>query len=97
MLMVTEYHNPLNLGSDRLVTINQMADIIACIANINFVKKHISGPQGVRGRNSDNQRLREVLKWEPEIPIEERLAFTYSWIESQVCEKHGFNKHVLIK
>jgi GDP-D-mannose 3', 5'-epimerase len=83
-LMRSNYKLPLNLGQDRLVTINQLADIIAEIAGIPIIKKHISGPQGVRGRNSDNTRLREVLNWEPSISLEEGLAETYAWIEAQV-------------
>jgi nucleoside-diphosphate-sugar epimerase len=51
------------------------------------VKKHVPGPQGVRGRNSDNTRVRQVLQWEPEIPLEEGLARTYAWIEPQVQQK----------
>jgi GDP-D-mannose 3',5'-epimerase len=83
-LMRSEYVEPLNLGQDRMVTINELADMIAEIAGIEIAKKHVNGPQGVRGRNSDNSRLREVLDWEPEISLEEGLARTYSWIESQV-------------
>ncbi len=83
-LIQSDHHNPINLGQDRLVTINQLADIIAEIAGIEIVKKHIEGPQGVRGRNSDNNKLREVLKWEPEVTLEEGLSKTYSWIEEQV-------------
>jgi len=83
-LMQSEYSEPLNLGQDRLVTINQLADMIAEIAGISIMKKHVPGPQGVRGRNSDNTRLRQVLHWEPEIALEEGLARTYAWIETQV-------------
>lgn len=83
-LMQSDYAKPLNLGQDRMVSINQLADIIAEIAGIDIVKKHVPGPQGVRGRNSDNTRLREVLGWEPEISLEEGLLRTYTWIESQV-------------
>jgi GDP-D-mannose 3',5'-epimerase len=60
-LMRSDYYELLNLGQDRLVTINQLADMIADIAGIRIVKKHVPGPQGVRGRNSDNTRLRQVL------------------------------------
>lgn len=88
-LMRSDYHEPLNLGQDRMVTINQLADIIAEIAGINIVKKHVPGPQGVRGRNSDNTRLREVLGWSPEISLEEGLAKTYAWIEGEVRAKLG--------
>jgi nucleoside-diphosphate-sugar epimerase len=83
-LMQSDYQEPLNLGQDRLVTINQLVDIVASIAGIWVVKKHVPGPQGVRGRNSDNTRLRKVLNWEPGISLEEGLAWTYSWIEDQV-------------
>lgn len=86
-LMRSDYRQPLNLGQDRMVTINQLADIVADIAGMKIVKKHVSGPQGVRGRNSDNTRLREVLGWEPEISLEEGLRHTYTWIEEQVRQK----------
>jgi len=72
-LMHSEYSEPLNLGQDRLISINQLADVVADIAGVRIVKKHISGPQGVRGRNSDNTRLRTVLGWEPEVSLEEGL------------------------
>jgi GDP-D-mannose 3',5'-epimerase len=67
-----------------MVTINQLADMIAEIAGVRVHKKHVKGPQGVRGRNSDNSKLRHVLGWEPEISLEEGLARTYPWIEQQV-------------
>jgi GDP-D-mannose 3', 5'-epimerase len=83
-IMRSDYAEPLNLGQDRMVSINQLADMIAEIAQIRIVKKHVPGPQGVRGRNSDNSLLRKVLRWEPEISLEEGLAQTYAWIEAQV-------------
>jgi nucleoside-diphosphate-sugar epimerase len=76
-----------------MVTINQLADMVAEVAGTRIVKKHVSGPQGVRGRNSDNTRLRQVLGWEPEISLEEGLARTYSWIEAQVRTKLGERKN----
>ena len=82
-LMRSDFGEPLNLGQDRLVSINELADIISSAAGIKIVKKHISGPQGVRGRNSDNTKLRQVLGWEPGISLEEGLAKTYAWIERQ--------------
>ena len=87
-LMRSGYAEPLNLGQDRMVTINQLVDIVAEAAGADVVKKHIDGPQGVRGRNSDNTKLREVLGWEPEISLEDGLARTYAWIEEQVQEKY---------
>lgn len=88
-LMRSDFAEPLNLGQDRMVTINQLADIIGEIAGITVEKKHIDGPQGVRGRNSDNTKLREVLGWEPAISLEEGLAVTYKWIEQQVREQQA--------
>lgn len=83
-LMMSDFHEPLNIGQDRMVTINQLVDIVSRIAGVKFAKKHISGPQGVRGRNSDNSKLRQVLKWEPKISLEKGFAETYQWIEEQV-------------
>jgi GDP-D-mannose 3', 5'-epimerase len=83
-LMRSDYSQPLNLGQDRLVTVNQLVETIATIAGIEIVLKHVPGPQGVRGRNSDNSRLRRVLAWEPAISLEEGLARTYGWIETQI-------------
>ncbi|OFW73790.1 MAG: NAD-dependent dehydratase [Actinobacteria bacterium RBG_16_68_12] len=84
-LMRSDYGEPLNIGQNRMVTINELADMIARIAGIGIVKKHVDGPQGVRGHNSDNTRLLEVLAWEPEIPLELGLALTYEWIEARVA------------
>lgn len=83
-LMRSDYREPLNLGQDRLISINALADLIMDIAGIHLEKIHVPGPQGVRGRNSDNSLLRKVLKWEPEISLEEGLTRTYEWIEKQV-------------
>ncbi len=83
-LMRSDFSEPLNLGQDRMVTINELADIVAKIADVKISKKHIDGPQGVRGRNSDNTKLREVLGWEPAISLEVGLKTTYDWIENQV-------------
>jgi len=88
-LMRSNHRQPLNLGQDRLVTINQLADMIADIANARILKKHLPGPQGVRGRNSDNTRLREVLGWEPQISLEQGLRRTYGWVEQQVRAAHA--------
>ncbi len=83
-LMRSDHHEPINLGQDRMVTINELADMVAAAANTNITKKHIDGPMGVRGRNSDNTVLREVLGWEPRISLEDGIARTYTWIEEQV-------------
>lgn len=83
-VMCSSYRSPLNLGQDRMVTIDELADMIADAAGIKMVKKYVPGPQGVRGRNSDNTRLRQVLHWQPEISLEQGLRHTYHWIEEQV-------------
>ena len=88
-LMDSDYAEPLNLGQDRMISINELVDIVAGIAGIEVTKRHVPGPQGVRGRNSDNSRLREVLGWEPEISLEDGLARTYAWIEEQVRQQLG--------
>lgn len=84
-LMQSDYHQPLNLGTDRMVTIDQLVDIVAKIAGKKITKRYdLTKPQGVRGRNSDNTKLRQVLKWEPRISLEEGLKKTYDWIFSQI-------------
>lgn len=85
-LMMSDHRTPLNLGQDRLISINEMAHMIMGIAGKpNIVLNHVPGPQGVRGRNSDNTRLREVLGWEPSTSLEKGLARTYEWIKQMVA------------
>jgi GDP-D-mannose 3', 5'-epimerase len=89
-IMHSDYHLPLNLGTDELVTINELVDTVAQIAGKTITKKHdLSKPQGVRGRNSDNTRIKEVLGWAPSISLEKGLTETYRWIESQVLASSG--------
>jgi nucleoside-diphosphate-sugar epimerase len=84
-IMMSDYSSPLNLGTDRLVSINELAEMIIEISGkTGLALKHVPGPQGVRGRNSDNSRIREVLGWEPGVSLEEGLQPTYRWIEKQV-------------
>jgi GDP-D-mannose 3', 5'-epimerase len=84
-IMRSGYASPLNLGTDELVTINQLVDLVAEIADKHIIKRHdLSKPQGVRGRNSDNTKLRDVLDWEPRISLKEGLRPTYRWIESEL-------------
>jgi len=86
-LMHSDYREPLNLGTDELVTVDQLVDIVATIAGKRIRKIHlVDKPQGVRGRNSDNSRLREVLGWEPSIPLARGLVPTYLWIESELLK-----------
>jgi GDP-D-mannose 3', 5'-epimerase len=85
-LMDSDYGDPLNLGTEEMVTINDLALMIMEIAGKDdLALRHVSGPQGVRGRNSDNRRLREVLGWEPTIPLRHGLEPTYRWIEKEVA------------
>lgn len=88
-IMQSDYHGPLNLGQDRMVSINELADMIAEIAEIPIEPKHIPGPQGVRGRNSDNASIFRILGWRPGISLEDGLAITYRWIEDQVRLAYG--------
>ena len=84
-LMRSQYADPLNLGQDRLISINTLVDIVARIAGKRISKAHdLTKPQGVRGRNSDNTRLRQVLGWEPSISLEDGLERTYRWISAQL-------------
>ena len=84
-IMASDCRDALNLGTDELVTINQLVDIISDIAGKRLVKRHnLTGPQGVRGRNSDNSLLRRVLGWEPSILLREGLRLTYPWIEDEL-------------
>jgi nucleoside-diphosphate-sugar epimerase len=86
-LMQSCYVEPINLGTDRLVSINELVDIVAKIAGKRIYKQYdLTKPQGVRGRNSDNTRLREVLAWEPRVTLEDGLQETYRWIECQLRE-----------
>ena len=91
-LMRSDHHEPINLGQDRMVTINELADIVAAAAGATITKKHVNGPMGVRGRNSDNTKLREVLNWEPQISLENGLLKTYPWIEDQVRTQLAHNR-----
>jgi GDP-D-mannose 3', 5'-epimerase len=83
-IMQSDYGGPLNLGTDELVTIDELVDLVASTAQKTVCKRHnTSCPQGVRGRNSDNSLLRQVLGWEPRITLAEGISPTYRWIEGQ--------------
>lgn len=87
-IMRSDYDRPLNLGTDELVSIDELVDMVAGIAGKLIVKRHDrSRPQGVRGRNSDNSRLREVLGWEPSILLKDGLQPTYRWIAQMLAQK----------
>jgi len=85
-LMQSDFSEPLNLGTDTMVSINELAETIIKISGKDGITiNHIDGPQGVRGRNSDNSLLREVLGWEPATSLEDGLTPTYQWIEKQLA------------
>jgi nucleoside-diphosphate-sugar epimerase len=95
-IMQSDYSAPLNLGTDELVTVDQLVDIVAATAGKSIVKRHErSQPQGVRGRNSDNTRLRQVLGWEPRISLRQGIRPTYEWIEKRVSLGGGLEASVI--
>lgn len=88
-IMESDYAEPLNLGRDEMVTINELVDLICDVAGKRLSKDHdLSKPQGVRGRNSDNSLLRDVLDWEPRIGLREGIAETYAWIWRELDEQN---------
>jgi nucleoside-diphosphate-sugar epimerase len=88
-LLRSDYAGPVNIGSEEMVTINQLVDMVADIAGKKIEKKHISGPLGVRGRNSDNALIRSKLGWAPSTRLRDGLEKTYKWIETQVRRTKG--------
>jgi GDP-D-mannose 3', 5'-epimerase len=85
MITESEIHEPLNLGSDELVTINQLVDIAEDIAGIKLKRNYnLGAPKGVNGRNSDNTLIQQKLNWAPSIKLREGLAKTYAWIEDEI-------------
>ena len=83
-LMRSNFMGPVNIGSDEMVTINQLVDMIAQVAGKKIIKKHIPGPEGVRGRNSENSLIKDKLKWAPTNSLQWGLEKTYPWILSQI-------------
>jgi nucleoside-diphosphate-sugar epimerase len=88
-LMRSDWTGPVNIGSEEMVTINQLADMIMDIAGKKLTVIHIPGPLGVRGRNSDNKLIKEKLGWAPSMPLRQGLEITYTWIEKQVIKSKG--------
>jgi len=83
-LMRSDFEGPVNIGSDEMVTINQLVDITSKIAGKELSIKHVDGPTGVRGRNSDNKLIKEKLGWSPSKPLEEGLKQTFEWISKLI-------------
>ncbi len=84
-LMGSDHREPLNLGQDRLISVDELVDMVAAAAGKSIKKEYdTSKPQGVRGRNSDNARLRSVLGWVPQTSLERGIEITYRWIREQL-------------
>jgi nucleoside-diphosphate-sugar epimerase len=86
-LMESDFAGPVNIGSEEMVTINQLAGLVAKIAGKQLSIRHIPGPLGVRGRNSDNRLIGEKLGWRPSRPLAEGMEKTYAWISGQVAHQ----------
>ena len=91
-LMKSDFIGPVNIGSKEMVTINELSEIVMDIAEKRLTIKHIPGPLGVRGRNSDNTLIKEKLKWEPNWTLRKGLEKTYPWIKNQVENRDSLNK-----
>ena len=92
----SEHTGPFNIGSEEMVTINQLATMVMEIAGKKLSIRHVSGPTGVRGRNSDNRLIKETLGWAPSKSLRDGMEKTYAWIEAQVSAKHGGHKLKLV-
>ena len=86
-LMRSDVSTPVNIGSEEMVTINQLADMITSVAGKTLSKRYVAGPVGVRGRNSHNRLIRQTLGWAPSMPLREGLERTYAWIETMVHQE----------
>ena len=84
LLMESDFDSPVNIGSQEMVTINQLVDIASSVENKKIDKKYVVGPTGVRGRNSHNELIKKVLGWEPKYSLQEGITETYNWIKEQI-------------
>lgn len=87
-LMDSDFNGPLNIGSEEMVTINQMVEILKKIANKNVSSKHIDGPIGVMGRNSENTLVKASINWEPKVNLNNGLTILYHWIEARIAQEN---------
>ena len=98
MITESDIHEPLNLGSDELVTIDQLVDIAEDIAGIKLKRNYnLNAPKGVNGRNSDNTIIQERLGWAPSIRLREGLAKTYAWIENEMHQGEMLKTEMLLE
>lgn len=95
-LMDSDFTGPVNIGSEEMVTINALAEMVMDIAGKRLTVKHIKGPLGVRGRNSDNRLIFEKLCWKPTQPLKDGLRSTYRWIEQQLKNTQPWPARALI-
>ncbi len=90
-LFHSDVAEPLNIGSDEMVSMNELVDIACSFENKQLKKVHIPGPEGVRGRNSDNTLIREKLGWAPSVPLREGMRKTYFWIKGEIDREKSKN------
>lgn len=83
-LMQSDFTGPVNIGSEEMVSLNQLAKLVMSVANKTLTIKHVSGPLGVRGRSSDNRLIRQTLQWEPHSPLIDGITKTYNWISGEI-------------
>jgi nucleoside-diphosphate-sugar epimerase len=89
-LMDSDYKQPINIGSDRLISVDELANVIIKISGKDIVPTHdLSKPEGVKGRNADLTLVKQVLKWQPKISLEEGLKRTYEWAVNHYSELEG--------
>jgi GDP-D-mannose 3',5'-epimerase len=91
-LLRSEFEGPVNIGSEEMVTINDLAGMVIGISGRDVAIENIPGPLGVRGRNSDNRLIRKMLGWEPSYPLRDGIKITYDWISTQIDRKHNIRR-----
>ena len=89
--MRSDFTGPVNIGSEEMVTVDRLTDMIIAISGKKLSIKHVPGPQGVRGRNSHNRLIFEKLGWRPSLPLEKGLRGTYAWISRQITQSKERN------
>jgi GDP-D-mannose 3',5'-epimerase len=87
-LINSDYHQPINIGSDEMISISNLADMIIEISGKRINKSFVPGPEGVRGRNSDNELIEKVLGWKPSMPLKEGIKRNYEWILKQILKEN---------
>ena len=89
--MQSEFMGPVNIGSEEMVTINQLVEYAMSVRNKKLDIVHVPGPLGVRGRNSHNKLIKEKLNWEPRYSLKEGITWTYNWIEEQIINDKAYS------